>query len=121
MSSQVFFSEVAIGIFLHGYVGVLISLWLSKGILFLQANAAPFKAAITHQKLTDLRFEVLIPPDYLPNLAPSDYDLFPNLFIQPKTYQLLLVYHCFLAFSFIISAGMVVVIGKVKLYPCNRP
>jgi hypothetical protein len=34
---------------------------LSKGILFLQDNAAPHKAAITrtHQKLEDLHFEVL--------------------------------------------------------------
>jgi hypothetical protein len=32
---------------------------LSKGILFLQDNAAPHKVAITHQKLADLYFEVL--------------------------------------------------------------
>jgi hypothetical protein len=46
---------------------------LSKGILFLQDNAAPHKAAITHQKLADLHFEVLKDPDYAPDLAPSDY------------------------------------------------
>jgi hypothetical protein len=69
------------------YVGVLISLWLSKGILFLQDNAAPHKAAITHQKLADFHFEVLKHPAYSPDLAPSDYYLFPNLFIKPKTYQ----------------------------------
>jgi hypothetical protein len=32
---------------------------LSKEILFLQDNAAPHKAAITHQKLSDLHFEIL--------------------------------------------------------------
>jgi hypothetical protein len=43
---------------------VLLSPWLSKGILFLQDNAAPHKAAITHQKLADPRFEVLKHPAY---------------------------------------------------------
>jgi histone-lysine N-methyltransferase SETMAR len=52
---------------------------LSKGILFLQDNATPHKAAITHQKLEDLQFEVLKHPAYSPDLAPSDYYLFPNL------------------------------------------
>jgi histone-lysine N-methyltransferase SETMAR len=65
------------------YVGVLISLWLSKGILFLQDNAAPQKVAITHQKLADLHFEVLKHPAYSSDLAPSDYYLFLNLFIKP--------------------------------------
>jgi hypothetical protein len=69
------------------YVGVLISLWLSKGILFLLDSAAPHKAAITHQILADLHFEVLKHPTYSPNMAPSDYCLFPNLFIKSKTYQ----------------------------------
>jgi hypothetical protein len=58
---------------------VLISLWLSKGILFLQDNVAPHKAAITHQKLAYLHFEVLKHPAYSPDLAPSDYYLFRNL------------------------------------------
>jgi hypothetical protein len=69
------------------YVCVLINLWLSKGILFLQNNAATHKAAITHHKLADLHFEVLKHPAYSPDLAPSYYYLFPNLFIKPKTYQ----------------------------------
>jgi hypothetical protein len=64
----------------EGYVGELISLWLSKGILFLQDNA--HRAAITYQKLADLPFEVLKHPAYTPDLAPSDYYLFPNLFIK---------------------------------------
>jgi transposase len=52
-------------------------LW--KGILLLQDNAAHHKAAITHQKLGDLHFEVLEPPACSPGLAPSDYCLSPNL------------------------------------------
>jgi histone-lysine N-methyltransferase SETMAR len=52
---------------------------LSKGILFLQDNAGPHKAAITHQKLAHLHFEVLKHMAYSPDLAPSDYHLFPNL------------------------------------------
>jgi hypothetical protein len=69
------------------YVEVLISVWLSKGIVFLQDNAASHKVAIKHQKLADLHFEVLKHPAYSPDLAPSYYYLFPNLFIKPKTYQ----------------------------------
>jgi histone-lysine N-methyltransferase SETMAR len=52
---------------------------LSKGILFLQDNAAPHKAAITHQKLAYLHFEVLKHPTYSPDLAASDYCHFSNL------------------------------------------
>jgi hypothetical protein len=44
-----------------------------------QDNAAPHKAAITHQKLADLHFEVLKHPVYSPDFAPSDSYLFPNL------------------------------------------
>jgi histone-lysine N-methyltransferase SETMAR len=54
-------------------------LWFSKGIWFLQDSAAPHKAAITHQKLADLRkIEVLKHLANSPDLAPSDYYLFPN-------------------------------------------
>jgi hypothetical protein len=49
------------------YVGVLISLWLSKGILFLQDNAAPHKVAIMRRALADLHFEVLKHPAYSPD------------------------------------------------------
>jgi hypothetical protein len=52
---------------------------LSKGILFLQDNAAPHKAAITHQQLADLCFEVLKNSAYSPDLTHLDYYLFPNL------------------------------------------
>jgi hypothetical protein len=65
------------------YVGVLISLWLSKGILFLQDNAACHKAAVTQQRLVDVHSEVLKHPAYTPDLTPSDCYLFPSLFIKP--------------------------------------
>jgi histone-lysine N-methyltransferase SETMAR len=51
---------------------------LSKGISFLQDSAAPHKLAITHQKSTDLHYEIQKHPDYPPDLAPSDYYLFPS-------------------------------------------
>jgi hypothetical protein len=66
---------------------MLISLCLSKGILYLQDNAAPHTAAITHQKSADLHLEVLKHTVYSPDLAPSDNCLFPKVFIKPKTYQ----------------------------------
>jgi histone-lysine N-methyltransferase SETMAR len=48
---------------------------LLKRILFLQDNAAPNKA----DNLVDDHFEVLKHPAYSPDLAPSDYYLFPNI------------------------------------------
>jgi hypothetical protein len=47
--------------------------------LFLEDNAAPHKAAITHQELADLHFGVLKRLAYSSDLPPSDYFLFPNL------------------------------------------
>jgi histone-lysine N-methyltransferase SETMAR len=48
-------------------------------VLFLQDNICSHTAVITQQKLADLHFEVLTDPAYSPDLAPSDYHLFPNL------------------------------------------
>jgi hypothetical protein len=61
-------------------VGILISLWLSKGMSFLKDSAAPHKAAIKHQKLAD-HFKILKHLAYSLDLTHS------NLFIKPKTYQ----------------------------------
>jgi hypothetical protein len=44
---------------------------LSKGILFLLDNSTPHRAAITHQKLEVIHFEVLKHPAYASDLAPS--------------------------------------------------
>jgi hypothetical protein len=45
---------------------------LSIIILCLQDNSGPHKAAITHQKLADLRFEILKRPAKSPDLAPQE-------------------------------------------------
>jgi hypothetical protein len=52
---------------------------LSKGILFLQNNAAPYKAAIMNQKLVHPHFEELKHLAYSPDFVLSDYYLFSNL------------------------------------------
>jgi hypothetical protein len=51
---------------------------LSKGILFLQDNAAPHKA-ITHQKLAEHHFGILKHLVYSSDFALSDYYLLPHL------------------------------------------
>lgn len=50
-----------------------------KKVLYHQDNAPAHKSAITMAKLNDLRYELLHQPPYSPDLAPSDYYLFPNL------------------------------------------
>jgi histone-lysine N-methyltransferase SETMAR len=52
---------------------------LSRGVLFLQDNAPAHTAHQTTQKIKDLGFELLDHPAYSPDLAPSDYYLFPAL------------------------------------------
>jgi hypothetical protein len=48
---------------------------LSKWIFFHQDNAAPYKAATTHQKLAYLHFDVLKHWAHTPELALPDHDL----------------------------------------------
>lgn len=50
-----------------------------KKPIFLQDNAPAHKSVKTMAKLHELRFELLPHPPYSPDLAPSDYYLFPNL------------------------------------------
>lgn len=52
---------------------------LSKGVLFLQDNAPAHKSHVVMQKIRDLGLELLEHPPYSPDLAPSDYYLFPQL------------------------------------------
>ena len=52
---------------------------LRKGVLFLQDNAPPHKAGKTMDVLKNLGFQCIDHPPYSPDLAPSDYFLFPNL------------------------------------------
>lgn len=50
-----------------------------KKVLFLQDNASSHTAADTIMKLREIHFELLPHPPYSPDLAPSDFFLFPNL------------------------------------------
>lgn len=50
-----------------------------KKVLFHQDNAPAHSSAIATTKLFELRYEVLPHPPYSPDLAPSDYYLFPNM------------------------------------------
>lgn len=52
---------------------------LRRGVLFLQDNAPAHTAHITLRKLEELGFELVDHPPYSPDLAPSDYYLFPQL------------------------------------------
>ena len=52
---------------------------LSKDVLLLRDNAPAHKSHVAMQKIRDLGFELLEYPPYAPDLAPSDYHLFPQL------------------------------------------
>jgi len=51
----------------------------TKAVLFLQDNAPAHRALATQKKLAYLGFQCLDHPLYSPDLAPSDYHLFPGL------------------------------------------
>jgi len=57
---------------------------ITKGFLFLQDNAPAHRALATQKKLAYLGFHCLDHPPYSPDLAPSDYHLFPELKNQLK-------------------------------------
>jgi len=50
---------------------------VTKGVLFLHDNAPAHRAFATQKKLAYLGFQFLDHPPYSPDLAPSDYHLFP--------------------------------------------
>jgi histone-lysine N-methyltransferase SETMAR len=52
---------------------------LTEGILFLQDNAPAHTSNVVAAKLNTLGFQLVHHPPYSPDLAPSDYYLFPNL------------------------------------------
>jgi len=56
----------------------------TKGVLFLHDNAPSHRALATQNKLAYLGFQCLDHPPYSPDLAPSDYHLFPGLKKQLK-------------------------------------
>jgi len=51
-------------------------------VLFLHGNAPAHRALATQKKLAYLGFQYLDHPPYSPDLAPSDYHLFPGLIKQ---------------------------------------
>ena len=51
----------------------------TKAVLFLHDNAPAPRAIATQEKLAYLGFQCLDNPLYSPDLAPSDYQLFPGL------------------------------------------
>lgn len=59
-----------------------------KKIIFHQDNAPVHKGALAMGKLRDLRYDLLDHPPYSPDLAPSDFHLFPNLkkFVSGKRF-----------------------------------
>jgi len=56
----------------------------TKGVLFLHDNVPVHRALATQKKLACLGFQYLYRPPYSPDLAPSDYHLFPGLKKQLK-------------------------------------
>ena len=52
---------------------------VTKGVLFLHDNAPAHRALATLKKLAYLGFQCLDHPPYSPDLAPSEYHLFPGL------------------------------------------
>jgi len=52
---------------------------ITKLVLFLHDNAPAHRALATQKKLAYLGFQCLDHPHYSPDLAPSDYNLFPGL------------------------------------------
>jgi len=59
---------------------------LTKGVSFLHDNVPTHRALATQKKLVYLGFQCFDPPPYSPNLAPSDYHLFPGLKNQLKVF-----------------------------------
>ena len=55
-----------------------------RGVLFLHKNAPGHRALATQKKMAYLGFQCLDHPPYSPDLAPSDYHLFPGLKKQLK-------------------------------------
>jgi len=57
---------------------------ITKGIFFLNDNAPAHRPLATQKKMAYLGFHCLDHPPYSPDLAPSDYHLFPGLKKQLK-------------------------------------
>ena len=62
-------------------------------ILMLHDNARPHTAPATIDALVTLKFEVLTHPPYSPDLAPSDFHIFPHLKRDIKFIYLFILFH----------------------------
>lgn len=62
---------------------------LTKGVLFHQDNAPAHKSVVAMAAVRDCGFELVDHPPYSPDLAPSDFFLFPNMkkHLAGKRYQ----------------------------------
>ena len=62
---------------------------LTKGVLLHQENAPAHKSLVAMSAVHDCGFELIDHPPYSPDLAPSDYFLFPNLkkYLAGKWYE----------------------------------
>ncbi|CAK9833213.1 Histone-lysine N-methyltransferase SETMAR [Anthophora retusa] len=60
-----------------------------KKIIFHQDNAPAHRGVLAMAKLKELHYELLEHPPYSPDLAPSDFHLFPNLkkFLRGKRFS----------------------------------
>ena len=79
---------------------------VTKGVLFLHDNAPAHQALATQKKLAYLGFQCLDHPPCSPDLAPSDYHLFPGLKKQLKG-------HLFLSEAVVIAASQ-----NTKFFQC---
>jgi len=52
---------------------------ITKGVLFLHENAPAHRVLATQKKVTYLGFQCVDHPTYSPDLAATDYHLFPGL------------------------------------------
>ncbi|XKL68510.1 hypothetical protein PGB90_004001 [Kerria lacca] len=52
---------------------------LMCGVMFLQDNARSHTSHVTKELLKSFKWDVFPNPPHSPNLAPSDYHLFPHL------------------------------------------
>jgi histone-lysine N-methyltransferase SETMAR len=81
IAEQVGISRERAGYIIHEDLDML---KVTKGVLFLHDNASAHRALATHKKMAYLAFQCLGHPPYSPDLAPSDYHLFPGLKKQSK-------------------------------------
>jgi histone-lysine N-methyltransferase SETMAR len=58
-----------------------------KKIIFHQDNAPAHKSILAMGKLRDLHYELLEHPPCSPDLAPSDFSLFPKLFVAGQRFS----------------------------------